>query len=464
MRAPATAGPATPVPTPGAGRARSSRLGGLRRTLAPPGLRLPRHRATTAHLCSAYPFQAAEGLGGRGVYLGTDHLAGGGAFCFDPFELYTQGVISSPNMLVVGQVGSGKSASVKTLLHRSVGVFSSPGGRPRWVAVLDPKGEYRPLASALGLSVLDVYRGGPTRLNPLDAGPLGRGRGGREELEARRSALVAALVASVLGRDLSPVEDAVVGWAISEVSARRGATPTLADVARLLAAPSPEMAERALASATELARSVDAARYALGKLLDRDLRGMFDGPTTARIDWEGRGVVVDLSAIHHDPQALTLVMIATTAWLQALMAPGDGEDVPRRYQVSEEVWALLASERVARYYQATYKLSRSYGVSNIAVAHRISDLKAQADDGTSTAKLAMGLLADTDVRVVFRQPSDQVAEATSLLGLTSTEASLLPRLSKGRALWKVGGHTAVVQHVIAPGEWALCNTDAHLTV
>jgi hypothetical protein len=76
----------------------------------------------------------------------------------------------------------------------------------------------------------------------------------------------------------------------------------------------------------------------------------------------------------------------------------------------------------------------------------------------------MGLLADTDVRVVFRQPSDQVAEATSLLGLTSTEASLLPRLSKGRALWKVGGHTAVVQHVIAPGEWALCNTDAHLTV
>jgi hypothetical protein len=58
-----------------------------------------------------------------------------------------------------------------------------------------------------------------------------------------------------------------------------------------------------------------------------------------------------------------------------------------------------------------------------------------------------------------------VAEATALLDLTSTEAALLPRLARGRALWKVGPHhTAVVQHVIAPGERSFCNTDQRLTV
>ncbi len=429
-----------------------------------PGLHLPRHRATTAQLCAAYPFQAAAGLGGRGIYLGTDELAGGGAFCLDVFELYTRGVISAPNMLIVGQVGSGKSSAVKTLLYRTIGVLRSPGGGPRWVAVVDPKGEYRPLAEALGLEVLHLYRGGPTRLNPLDAGP-GAAWANPEELIGHRTALVSALIAAVLHRDLRPVEDAVVGWAVAQVSSRRSSTPTLVDVARLLAEPTPEMAQRAGADAAELARSVNSARFALGKLLDRDLRGMFDGPTTARVGWSGRGVVIDLSAVHQDPEALALVMIAATAWLQALLAAPEGAEVPRRYQVLEECWALLGSERTAKYLQSCYKLSRAYGVANIAVAHRIADLRAQSDDGSSAAKVAMGLLGDTDIRVLFRQSSDQVAEAAALLDLSSTEAGLLPRLVRGRALWRVGPeHTSVVQHVIAPTERRFTDTDARLVV
>ena len=433
-------------------------------TVCPPGLRLPRHRATTSQLACVYPFQAGAGLGGRGIYLGTDELAGGSAFCLDVFELYTRGVISAPNLVVLGQVGSGKSSFVKTFLYRTLGVLRSPGGGPRWAAVVDPKGEYRLLADALGLEVLRLYRGGPTRLNPLDAGPAAAWSH-PGELVTHRAALVAALVAAVLGRDLSPVEDAAVGWAVAEVSARPGPDPTLHDVARLLDEPSPDMAARARRQPAELARSVDAARFALGKLLDRDLAGMFDGPTTASVDWSGRGVVLDLSAVHHDPDALTLVMIAATAWLQALLAAPEGASVPRRYQVLEECWALLGSERTAKYLQSCYKLSRSYGVANVAVAHRIADLRAQADDGTSAAKVAMGLLGDTDIRVVFRQASDQVAEASALLDLTATEAALLPRLARGRALWKVGpSHTSVTQHVVAPAEIALCDTDARLLV
>src|ERR1700719_4111726 len=62
-------------------------------------LRIPRHRATTAHLCSAYPFLAESGLGPRGVYLGTNVLTGGGGFAFDPFEAYAAGTLTNPNML-----------------------------------------------------------------------------------------------------------------------------------------------------------------------------------------------------------------------------------------------------------------------------------------------------------------------------------------------------------------------------
>ena len=101
---------------------------------------LPRHRATTAHLCSAYPFAAELGLGVGGVYMGTNLLTGGGGFAFDPFEAYAQGIVTNPNMLIAGEPGVGKSATAKTFIHRSVGVFG------RWVAIADPKGEYLPLA------------------------------------------------------------------------------------------------------------------------------------------------------------------------------------------------------------------------------------------------------------------------------------------------------------------------------
>jgi len=413
-----------------------------------PKLALPRHRATTAHLCSAYPFAAELGLGVSGVYLGANLLTGGGGFAFDPFEAYAAGIITNPNMLIAGEPGVGKSATAKTFIHRSVGVFG------RWVAIADPKGEYLPLAEALGLTVIKLHPGGVSRINPLDPGPAAAAD--ESERLRRQAEMLATLLGSVLRRDLSPVEDAVLGGAM-QVLARSGVTePTLADVAALMVAPTTEMVPTST-SAEDLARSIEAIPYALGKLLDRSLRGMFDGTTNVAIDWQGPGLVIDLSAVHHDPEALTLVLIATTAWLQNLMATPGG---PRRLQVLDEAWALLGSERTSKYLQACWKLSRSYGVANVAIVHRLSDLRSQTDDGTSAAKVSMGLLADTQTRVLFRQSTDQVVEAGAMLGLTSTEAQLLPRLVKGRALWKVAGRGAVVAHTIGAHERAFCDTDA----
>jgi hypothetical protein len=416
-------------------------------------LRLRRHRSTTAHLCSAYPFPAEAGLGSAGVYLGTNVLSGGGGFSYDPFEAYRSGLVTNPNLLFAGEPGTGKSATAKCLIYRACGVFG------RWVAIADPKGEYLPLAAALGLSVVKLHPGGASRVNPLDPGPAGDADG-PDELGRRQAALVAALLGSVLHRDLTPVEDAVLGWSTLHLArATAGSTPpTLADLAAVMADPTEDMARRARTSPAELARSVDAAVYGLGKLLDRSLRGMFDGPTNVRVDWSGPGIVLDLSAVHHEPEALTLVMLATTAWLQALLARPDG---PPRMQVLDEAWSLLAEERTSRYLQSCWKLGRSYGVANMAIVHRLSDLRSQADDGTATAKVSMGLLADTQTRVLFRQSSDQVADARSLLGLTSTEALVLGRLCRGRALWKVGAHTAVVQHAIGRRE-RFCDTDSRM--
>ena len=105
-------------------------------------MRLPAHESTTAQLGAAYPFAASAPLPASRVLIGQD-LAGG-PFAHDPFELYAQGVVSNPNMVVFGQIGRGKSAFVKTFLWRQA-VF----GRRSWV--VDPKGEYGDLAAAWGV-------------------------------------------------------------------------------------------------------------------------------------------------------------------------------------------------------------------------------------------------------------------------------------------------------------------------
>src|SRR5581483_4850526 len=374
-------------------------------------LRILRHRATTAHLASAYPFVGEGGIGTSGVYLGANALTGGGAFAYDPFEAYRAGLVTNPNMLLAGEPGVGKSATAKCFIYRSAGVFG------RWVAIVDPKGEYGSLAAALGLEVVRLCPGGTARVNPLAGTASGEAE--RDDLVRRQAATVSALLGCVLRRDLTPVEDAVLGWAVEHLARTAPGRGTLADLARLMAEPTEEMAARSRTEPAELARAVGAAVYGLGKLLDRSLRGMFDGASNVRLDWDGPGIVIDLSAVHHDPEALTLVMIAATGWLQGALARHEG---PPRLQVLDEAWCLLASERTTRYLQACWKLGRAYGVANLAIVHRLSDLRSQADDGTATAKVSMGLLADTQTRIVFRQSSDQVPEARQLLGLTRTEA------------------------------------------
>src|SRR5271154_4311867 len=124
--------------------------------------RVPAHQVTTRNLGAAYPFIAEAGLGRRGVVIGDDLL--GGSFVYDPFELYAAGVVSNPNMVVIGQIGRGKSAFVKTYLWRQAVL-----GRRAWV--VDPKGEYAALARAWGARPVALRPGGPVRLNPLDPGP-----------------------------------------------------------------------------------------------------------------------------------------------------------------------------------------------------------------------------------------------------------------------------------------------------
>mgnify|MGYP000197401571 CR=1 FL=1 len=403
----------------------------------------PGHRATTAHIQAAYPFVAEGGLGGRGVYLGRDVY--GGSFCYDPWELYGK-ELTSPNAVVIGIVGRGKSSLVKTYVLRQ-SVF----GRQAWI--VDVKGEYDRLAQALDTRPIALSPGGRIRLNPLTP------RGGPE----RQLNLLYSVAAAALERPLTPEEKRAGQEAIVVLQRRSGREPTLPDVVDVLVHPPAEMAEALAMDIAEIANAVRPMAFALDQLCTGNLRGMFDGPTTPGLDLDAPLVVLNLRAVlNTHTTALGILMTCATAWLQAMIEAETDERSAKRIVVVDEGWRILSSLGIGEWLQQSFKLSRALGTQNVVVLHRLSDLRAAGAEGSREHRLAEGLLADAETKIVYAQPRDQLPQARELLGLTDTEAELLPYLRRGWALWKVGERSFLVEHHRSSLEHGLVDTDARM--
>ena len=137
---------------------------------------------------------ASLGAGGR-------RGAGQPAPCYDPVQAYVDQVVTNPHLLLLGEPAAGKSTLAKSLAAR---LLRSTADGPRHLGVLDHRGEYGPLAEAVGLASVRLYPGGPDRLNPLDAGPDSPGFD-HEDVRERRRDVVAALCAMKLRRPLAAV-------------------------------------------------------------------------------------------------------------------------------------------------------------------------------------------------------------------------------------------------------------------
>lgn len=421
--------------------------------------RLPAHEATTAQLGAAYPFAASRPLPTRRVLIGRD-LAGG-PFFHDPFSLYVAGTLTNPNITVVGQIGRGKSTLVKTYLYRQA-AFG------RQVAVLDPKGEYGPLATALGVEPIRLSPEGGVRINPLDeVGRTAERSGSRH----RRLELLGALAEATLRRRLTPREHLALEVGLDS-AARDAPVPTLPAVVNAILNPTAEGAGYAGVDFAMLAEDGRDVGLELRRLVRGDLAGMFDGETSPSLtalaatprqslETSGSGgsaaLIVDLSDVYHS-EALPALMVCAAAWLQAMTSSEDSQTI----LVVDEAWAVLGEAAVGRFLRSSWKLARAKGIANVAVCHRASDLSASGAVGSLEARLAEGLLADSETVICYAQPASEISSLAKLLGCSVGEVEWLPQLRRGVALWRVAGQSYLVEHLISRREAVIVDTDGRL--
>jgi type IV secretory pathway VirB4 component len=199
--------------------------------------------------------------------------------------------------------------------------------------------------------------------------------------------------------------------------------------------------------------------HALARLVHGDLAGLFDGPSTVRFDPNLPMLSLDLSAISGSDTLIGLVMTCASTWMEAALAdPAGGQ----RLVVYDEAWRLLAQPVLLARMQAQWKLSRAWGLANLMVLHRLSDLDAVGDVGSEARGLAQGLLGDTATRILYNEPFEEAQAAGKVLGLTSVEIEQLPELGRGEGLWRVNERAFIVRHICTPDELTLFDTDARM--
>jgi len=345
----------------------------------------------------------------------------GGDFVLDPFDAYRAGLVTNPNVVVAGAIGSGKSTLVKMMVDRAL-------SRGRRVVVVDPKGEYGSLAAAHDVTPLHVGRAGwcwpPERDAPATID------------------FVQTLLAHARRRALSAEENYVLGRTWREVSP--GAPP------RVLAA----LYERlGVFSDDPRASAEKSLALELHRFVAGDLAGLYDGPGDP-LDVDAPLVVLDISH-YWGSDLLSLASLAAVAAAQHL-----GRRCEAGYVVMDEAWALLGDDASLRWLQGSWKLARARGLAHVLVLHRWSDTGAVGEAQSSSRARARGLLRECEITWLFRQPPDEVAEMTATLRLTPREVASLGELARGQALVRYGPARSLVQVTPTRRDGTFVDSDA----
>ncbi|THV35790.1 DUF87 domain-containing protein [Glycomyces buryatensis] len=382
-----------------------------------------RRTVDTDTAAAAFPFGSPDVPGPPGeqaVLYGLNAISGAPV-------LWDRWAEDNYNSIVVARSGAGKSYFAKTTMLRELYQDTS-------VTVIDPEGEYRALADAVGGTVCAPGAAGEA-INPL-ALPT---QASPEDL-TRRKLFCATVIETALGENLSSTEAAAVDAAVAAAYAACGITdepgtwgrkpPIMPEVTALLA------------EGSEIGASL-AAR--LAPYVTGGLSSLLAGHTeTASTAGPGQLHVFDLSAVPEEMAAVTTLVVLDAIW-RSLRTDG-----VRRLVAVDEAWLLLRDGAGAAFLSRLAKSARKRNAGLMVITQ-------DADDLLSTS-LGHTVIANSATQVLLRQAPQSIAAVTAAFALTDTEADLIASARRGDALLLAGQTRVAFSTIAAPEEHRLCLT------
>lgn len=434
-----------------------------------------KRRLTSFNAAVTYLFTASSTFGIPGVCMGEDK-SGAGGFFFDPWEYYNAGVVKGMAMALFGAVGQGKSTLVKAFTSRQVQI-----GR-RASVMSDRKGEWDIVAAYLGGKTIHIGSGQDTRINPLDEGnrPSKDTKGApmsdrkwAKMVRQRRFALLRAIAEILKGDTLDSTERLVLSDALAtavSVAEKDKRTPIIPDVVDALDRMRREGVEEYLQERKVAIASMHDTFLGLvssdaaggGANSENDISGMFDGESTVQFDVTAPIVTFNTSGLEGlSPEARKIAHACIQTWAEAAIT---SNDFGKRLVIYEEGLEVLDDIGSLNRMIVQYKLARHYGIFNILVLHKLTDLNLAGDEGSKARAAAFSLLGDSPIRVIYRQEAEEEQLVREKLGLTAREWEKVSGFASGRGLWKLGDHSFEVQNTMTAPEKPVFDTNKSMGV
>lgn len=392
--------------------------------------------------------------GTRGIVNGRDVLSRT-RISYDPPTAYNSNPreVTSPNVIIVGDVGSAKSSHTKCnyvlrpllLNNRRAVVFDKKdqGG----------EGEYSNVTRHYGYDPIKFTADGSgTTLNLLDP-MVARGSG------IQGMVRLLNIVTRIARNDepLTEWEEEALRAALRLTVAQKedGRAAVLADVLPNLGMIVNDAEYRDLSSRAkdDLHRAGLSIRFTLNGLLD-EYAGLLDGETSKNVDLNAKLTSFDISQLPDEGPAVPVVMAIGNMWMIGRLKQ-ERDSVTNC--VYEEGWHMIGGPS-AQLVKSNQKLSRALGISNIFVMHKGSDIPHDSP--------GMAIIQEAQTIVAYRQSRPEDAQwVQQTFGLAPETAHTLENLRTGHYVFKYGSNPEThVQHIRSAWEKSITDTDEGLAV
>lgn len=400
-----------------------------------------RRNFDTSSLATCLPIVSAELTMTKGTpILYGLNMINGSLVLFDRFSL------NNYNSITLATSGAGKSYFVKLEAIRYMALGAN-------VIILDPQGEYKRIAEALGGQYIKLSSSSTDRINPLDIQVAKEEEEGTNYLTQKILDTIAIIEVMIGPRELSAREKKILLDTIEKTYERFDITrdkksilkesrvngdffqlegskkrmPTLSDLEQNLRQSGPE----GIIIADEL------QPYTSGVL------SLFNGETN--INPDSNFIVFDIKDMEKSLGELAMFICLEFIWNK--VKTGDNK---KRLVIIDEAWMLMQNKQSAEYVIRVAKTARKFNAGLSIISQQAQDFLQNGGEG---------IVGNTSMQILLKQSQNDLKYVGEMFGLSRNEQSFLRTANPGEALiFAAGNHTAV-QVTSHEFEHILCTTN-----
>lgn len=313
--------------------------------------------------------------------------------------------LKTPNGLILGTPGSGKSFSAKREIANAVLVTKDD------VIICDPEGEYSPLVQRFGGQVIRISPGSGDYINPLD---INLNYSDEEEPLRLKSDFVLSLCELVLGgRDgVEPQEKSIIDRALKEIY-----RPYFAD-------PGPENMPVLGDLYDELRRMKEPEAAYVATALELYVTGslnVFNHRTNVSLN--NRLVCFDIKELGQQLKKLGMLIVQDQVWNRVTVNRAMRKTT--RYYM-DEMHLLLREPQTAAYSIEIWKRFRKWGGIPTGITQNVADLLASRE--------VESIFENSDFVMMLNQAAGDRAELAKRLNISKHQLSHVTQSGEGEGL------------------------------